>query len=165
MADQPEELDGATLLTIGLTILAIAVPANITVFTGAITWVSQYGWPAIIGYSAAALAVMSIPVIMAKIGPTIHLRIAQTLAFAFCAWVTMEDSLHASEGFKAPAGAMHVAEVFVGPDKAAGLVTVAFVVFMWLLLEVFSHLTHHGVRFACNGYRKHTSPVVRKRRK
>lgn len=170
MADQTEEeLDARSKLAIGLSILAFALTAQCFLIYSNVGYVwKQFGWAVLIAYAAAAWALIAMPFIKVHL-PSEHahrLRIAQYLAVAFSTWITLEENVHASEGWKAPAGATHLAETVFMPDTASKVVMVVFIAVIFGLIEVFSHFTHIGAHLAwcgfCEWWRK---PVKKKARR
>lgn len=148
MADQPQELDSASKLALGLSILAFALTAQVVLVYNNVGFVSShFGWAVLLCYLAAAWAVLALPVVKVHLGPQLHLRFAQIAAITFCSWISLEEHLHASEGWKAPAGATHLAEAVFDPGTASRVVLVIFVALIFVMIEVFSHLIHTGWSF------------------
>src|SRR5688572_16831829 len=141
MADQP--WDANSRLALGCGILAFALPALFLVVINNVGYVNHsYGWPVLVPYLAAAWALLMLPFLKAYMGHTLHLRITQFLSVAFVAWITLEENIHAAEGWKAPAGATSLASVAFEPDTASRVVLFLFVVFIFGLIEALAHFCH-----------------------
>jgi hypothetical protein len=169
MADpKEEELDAQTKLILGLSILAFALTAQAFLIYSNVGYVwTQFGWAVLIAYATAAWALIALPFIKVHMPPELHikLRVAQYFAVAFSTWITLEENVHASEGWKAPTGATHLAEAVFEPDAASKIVMVVFIAVIFGVIEIFSHFTHIGAQFAWFGWCGRRKLVKKTRRK
>jgi hypothetical protein len=164
MADQP--WDAQTRLALGCSILAFALPALFLIVINNVGYVNHsYGWPVLIAYLAAAWAVLMLPFLKAYFGHTLHLRITQFGAVALVAWITLEENLHAAEGWKAPAGATSLAQVAFEPETAQRFVLFLFVLLIFGILEALAHFAHEGAHLVWCWWCEKNAPPKRSRSK
>lgn len=165
MANQPDELGWKALLIIGGVLLLVSGIAESTIVSQNIGFLRESGQTVILAYVLAATAMIGVPLLTGVIGYTLHLHMTRMLATAFCAWISFEETLHASEGWHAPQGAVTAVSTFVSPTTSKGVVLVTMALLVWAVYEVVAHFLHTGMHFTNAGLTKRRVYLSRQRRR
>ncbi len=139
-------------LAVGAFFLALAVGAHAVIISSNVSFVSHsFGTVVLLAYLLAAMGLIFLPLVLERVPRP---RATKTLLVGFCSWITMEENLHASEGWHAPAGASSLLKIVFAPEIADKLTLLAFVFLIYGVMEVVAHLGHAGLHMFVEAHKQ-----------
>lgn len=139
-------------LALGTSLILIAVTAQGIIIVPNVGYISHnFSVPVMLAYLAAATGLILMPWIIQHLHAP---RLTKTVFVGFCSWITLEENLHASNGWHAPAGATQVLGMVFPTDTAKGITLLAFVLLVFGVIETLAHLGHCGASMCIDAHKK-----------
>ena len=141
----PKDRSARTRIKIGSAIVIVTTLAQGTILLNNTAFTMQaFGWAFTTIFLAAAACYIAMPWIADHIDDIAHSGVTRAMLFAFCFWVTFEEHVHASHGFKSPEGVTAIASIFVPESDARLIATILAVGALLAIVEALHHLHCHG---------------------